>query len=238
MKRLILFDIDGTLLNTNGAARRAFERALVEVYGETGPIATHRFDGKTDPQIARELLTLAGMSDAQVDERLELLWSTYLRELELELAKPDHETHLYPGVAPLLAALQQRSHEVCVGLLTGNIDRGAQLKLTSARIEHYFEFGAFGSDCERRDGLPTIAVQRALDRTGRRFLGRDVVIIGDTPSDVSCGQSIGVFTIAVATGRHGREELLAAGADVALADLADTKALLDLLLEPASGPLA
>lgn len=238
MKRLLLFDIDGTLLNTNGAARRAFERALVEVYGETGPIATHRFDGKTDPQIARELLSLAGLSDPRIDEGLDRMYAAYLKGLATELRQPGHRTLVYPGVLELLAALELRSHEVCVALLTGNIDRGAQLKLSSARIDHYFQFGAFGSDCERRDGLPAIAVKRALDRTGRQFQGRDVVVIGDTPNDVTCGRSLGVFTVAVATGRHGCDELLAAGADIALQNLADTDSVLDILLPGNPGALA
>ena len=238
MKKLILFDIDGTLLNTNGAARRAFERALIEVYGETGPIATHRFDGKTDPQIARELLSQAGLSDQRIDQGLERLWAAYLAGLAAQLAQPGHETHLYPGVLDLLDALAARSREVCVALLTGNIDRGAQLKLSSARIDHFFQFGAFGSDCERRDGLPAIAVQRALDHTGRQFQGRDVVVIGDTPSDVTCGQSLGVFTLAVATGRHQAAELSAAGAHVTLENLADTQSVLEILLPADPAALA
>lgn len=238
MKKLILFDIDGTLLNTNGAARRAFERALLEVYGETGPIATHRFDGKTDPQIARELLNLAGWSDADIDARLPNLWSSYLHGLEQELARPDHRTSTYPGVYELLAALQERAREVCCALLTGNIARGAELKLRSANIAHYFGFGAFGSDCERRDGLPGIAVERAVQHTGRAFSGRDIIVIGDTPSDVTCGRSLGVFTLAVATGRHSTDDLVDAGADVALPDLADTQSILDILLEAGRGTAA
>lgn len=236
MKKLILFDIDGTLLNTNGAARRAFERGLVEVYGETGPIATHRFDGKTDPQIARELLQLAGWTDRDIDARLDRLFATYLRELENELALPEHRTNVYPGIAELLAALAERAHEACLGLLTGNIAAGAQLKLRSARIDHYFQFGAFGSDCERRDGLPPVAVERAHGHTGRRFAGREIIVIGDTPSDVTCGQSLGVFTVAVATGRHSADELKQAGADVALPDLSDTRTVLDILLEAGPHP--
>src|SRR5688572_4190939 len=197
MRRLILFDIDGTLLSTDGAARRAFHAALLEVYGMTGPIATHSFDGKTDPQIARELLTLAGLADADIDRGLESLWQSYVR-----------------GLAALLA---------------GNIAQGASLKLQSGGIGQYFRFGAFGSDCEQRSGLPAIAVERARVDTGRSFTGHQVVIIGDTPHDVTCGSSLGVFTIAVATGRHSRESLLEAGADVALADLADTAKVIDLL---------
>ncbi|HSL71332.1 MAG TPA: HAD hydrolase-like protein [Longimicrobiales bacterium] len=230
MRRLLLFDIDGTLLSTNGAARRAFHRALLEVYGTTGPIATHVFDGKTDPQIARELMRLAGFGDQVIDSGLNALWNAYLRELAHELAQPGHETRLFPGVRALLAALKERDAEVCVGLLTGNIARGAALKLSSGRIDHHFAFGAYGSDCERRDGLPAVAVARARDHTGRAFTGREVVIIGDTPHDVTCGQALGVFTLAVATGRHSTEDLLRAGADVALPDLSKTDFVLETLL--------
>jgi phosphoglycolate phosphatase-like HAD superfamily hydrolase len=230
MRRLILFDIDGTLLSTNGAARRAFARALLEVYDETGPLATHTFDGKTDPQIATELLSLAGLPAAVIDARLERLWQAYLRELARELAAPDHVTTLYPGIISLLDELR-RHPDVCLGLLTGNIARGAALKLESAGVQRYFPFGAFGSDSAQRAGLPPIAVARALAHTGRSFAGRDIVIIGDTPNDVTCGQALGVFAVGVATGRHSRQELLDAGAHAAFDDLADTRAVVQRLLD-------
>jgi phosphoglycolate phosphatase len=227
VRRLLLFDIDGTLLSTDGAARRAFHRALLEVYETTGPISTHAFDGKTDPQIARELLRLAGLNDGAIDGRLQMLWSAYLRELACELSSATHSTRLYPGVLPLLRALD--SADVCVALLTGNIARGAALKLAWAGIEQHFAFGAFGSDCERRDGLPAVAVARAEQHTGRNFSGPEIIVIGDTPQDVTCGQALGVFTVAVATGRYSTDDLLRAGASVAFPDLSDTAALLEIL---------
>jgi phosphoglycolate phosphatase len=228
MKRLILFDIDGTLLSTNGAAKRAFERALLEVYGTAGPIETHRFDGKTDPQIARELLRLAELSDQEIDRGLPHLYDAYLHGMALEVAQPEYSTHVYVGVRELLDELRQRD-DLLVGLLTGNIAAGATLKLQSAALDHYFGFGAFGSDSERRDELPAIAVERARARTGRSFRGKDVVIIGDTPSDITCGRSIGVTAIGVCTGRHTRTELANEGADLVFDDFADTARVLDIL---------
>jgi phosphoglycolate phosphatase-like HAD superfamily hydrolase len=199
------------------------------VYGTAGPVATHRFDGKTDPQIARELLRLAGMPDPAIDRGLPALWRSYIRELGQELSHPDHETVVYPGVRELLAELDTRARDACVGLLTGNIEAGAELKLRTAGLSGHFRFGAYGSDCERRDGLPPIAVERALSLTGVTFRGADVVVIGDTPADVTCGQALGVRTVAVATGRHDAAALRSAGADVAFDDFSDTQAVLGAL---------
>jgi phosphoglycolate phosphatase len=228
MKRLILFDIDGTLLSTNGAARRAFESALLAVYGTAGPIDAHPFDGKTDPQIARELLGAAGFADADIDAELPLLFERYLAGMVEEMARPEHRTTVYPGVPEVLAALATRG-DVLLGLVTGNIAEGAALKLRSAGLDQYFDFGAYGSDSERRDALPAVAVQRALARSGQSFSGKDIVVIGDTPSDVRCGQSLGVFAVGVCTGSHSRERLLEEGADVVLDDLSDTRRVLDIL---------
>jgi phosphoglycolate phosphatase len=227
--RLVLFDIDGTLLSTNLAAKRAFHRAMLNVYNEAGPIETHRFDGKTDPQIARELLRLAGFDDATIENGFARLWPEYLGALERELAEPHTRVTVYPGVHQLLDRLAEHD-DVLVGLLTGNIESGARLKISAAGLPISLRVGAFGSDSERRDDLPKVAVDRAHDLTGIHFRGRDVVIIGDTPSDVSCGRSIGVHAVGVATGRHSMEELLACGADAVLEDLSHTDRVLDAIL--------
>ena len=229
MKRLLLFDIDGTLLSTNGAARRAFERALTDVYGTAGPIEKHAFDGKTDPQIARELMSAAGIPRARVDARLPDLWDAYLGGLTGEMQATNYRTHVYPGVRELLDALAAQT-AVVLALLTGNVARGAQLKLASAGLHGYFRFGAFGSDCEQRTGLPQVAIARAQAETGRAFTGKDVVVIGDTPADVRCGEALGVFTVGVSTGRHSRADLVAEGADAVFHDLSDTESVLRVLL--------
>jgi phosphoglycolate phosphatase len=225
MRKLVLFDIDGTLLSTQGAGARAFRRAMLEVYNETGPIDGYEFHGRTDPQIARELLGLAGFDDASIDEGLPALWDAYLRELEVELSRPENGTRVLAGVPPLLDALHETGDHL-VALLTGNIEPGARLKLGSAGLWGRFDFGAYGSDDERRDRLPSVAVRRARARTGLDFQGRDIVIIGDTPFDVSCGRSLGVWAVAVATGKHTPRELADVGADVVLTDLADTDRVL------------
>lgn len=230
MHRLILFDIDGTILTTSGAARRAFHRALVTVYGTAGPIADHPFDGKTDPQIARELLRRAGLTDAAIDRGLDALWRHYLRGLAAELGRPGHETTLLPGITAVLDALDALADRHLVGLLTGNVEPGARLKLASVGLDGRFRCGAYGSDHERRDALPAIAVERARALTRHEYRGTDVVIIGDTPSDVTCGSALGVRAIGVATGRHDAAELSAAGADAVLPDLADTARVVDCIL--------
>jgi phosphoglycolate phosphatase len=230
MRRLILFDIDGTLLSSGGAAKRAFQRAMLEVYGTAGPIATHGFAGKTDPQIARELLARDGFGDAEIDAGLPRLWTAYLRELRVELALPGHRMRVMAGVPELLAELAPRAADAVVGLLTGNIEPGARLKLASARLDG-FRLGAYGSDRERRSDLPPIAVERARALTGIEFRGRDIVIIGDTPDDMTCGRALDVRAVGVATGGFDTAALREAGAYTAFDDLADTGRVLEAILD-------
>ena len=227
--KLVLFDIDGTLLSTEGAARDAFHEALLEVYGTAGPIETHSFAGKTDPQIARELLSAAGLPDPSIDAGMPGLWTGYLSRLERALtngARP----RVMPGVVELLERLDAMQDRVTVALLTGNIVQGARIKLDAAGLWRHFRFGAYGSDSERRDELPAIAVARARDVGGHRFAGGDVIVLGDTPSDVSCGRGIGCRAAAVATGPFDGAALHAAGADVVWDTLEDTDVVIDWLV--------
>ncbi|HEY7194387.1 MAG TPA: HAD family hydrolase [Gemmatimonadales bacterium] len=230
--RLILFDIDGTLLWTSGAGRRAIHRALVEEMGTAGPIETYRFDGKTDPQIVRELLAMAGHPECESEDRITAVCERYVALLTVELAKPTHTTSLYPGIKELLAALEPFEAEgrALVGLLTGNVQHGAALKLRSAGLDPArFAVGAFGSDSHRRADLPAVAARRASEHTGRRFTGDELVVVGDTPDDVACARPLGARTVAVATGFYKPDALRAAGATHVFENLGDTQAVLHAL---------
>ncbi len=231
--RLILFDIDGTLLWTDGAGRRAIQQALVEEMGTAGPIDTYRFDGKTDPQIVRELMTLAEHPEAEAEDRIAAVCRRYVGLLTAELQKPPRNMRLLPGVRELLAALEPHESEgrALVGLLTGNLAGGAALKLAAVGLDPArFAVGAYGSDSARRPELPAIAAQRATQRTGRPFSGSDIVVVGDTPDDVACARPIGARTVAVATGHYNVTKLRATGAAYVFENLADTQAVTGALL--------
>ena len=229
--KLVLFDIDGTVLLSDGAGKRAVLRAMKEVFGTTGP-ENHRFDGKTDPQIVRELQRLEGHEDDHIDAHLPRAIGRYVELLGEELDRPDHRVYTLPGVCELLDVLEARD-DAMLGLLTGNVVQGARAKLTAVGIDpDRFEVGAYGSDHETRAELPAIARQRVVDAHGHEFSGHDIVIIGDTPSDVQCGQSLGVRAIGVATGHYSVNELLECGAFAAFEDLSDTEAVLAAIFAP------
>ena len=226
MRTLVLFDIDGTLVR-GGPAKDAFRQAMLDAFRMTGDIQVHDFAGKTDPQIARELLTAAGLTDAEVDRGLPVLWRRYVEELERLLG--ERPMQLIPGALELLDALQDGGG-VALGLVTGNIADGARLKLGSVGLGERFPVGSFGSDHERREHLPAIAIERAARRFGVAFERRRVRIVGDTPRDVACGLHEGVRTVGVATGRYDLASLLGAGAHAAFTDLRPTPELLESLL--------
>lgn len=201
------------------------EAALIRLFGTKGSTA-YRYDGKTDKQIVRDLMRAEGFSDPVIDERMPHVLVEYIAGLQREIASPHTRVEALAGVMPLLDALVHRSHCV-VGLLTGNLEPGAQQKLIAAGIAfERFTIGAYGSDHEIRSELPAIARQRALERHGIQFDGRAVVIVGDTPSDISCGRPIGARAIAVATGHYTRDALTEHEPDALFDDLSDTGAVL------------
>ncbi len=233
--KLILFDIDGTLLWTDGAGRRAIHRALLDEAGTAGPIDRYRFDGKTDPQIVQELLALAGHPAAHDQARIAAVCHRYVDHLRAELAKPTQATKVMPGTRELLDALapHEAAGRAFVGLLTGNVAQGAALKLSSGGLDPArFRVGAYGSDSARRSDLPAVAAERAaaLMGEGRRFAGTDLVVVGDTPDDVACARPMGARCVAVATGSYDVAALRAAGAAYVFETLEDTAAVLAAVL--------
>ena len=221
---VVLFDIDGTLLWSDGAGRRAINAALTEVFGGTGP-SGHRFDGKTDKQIVRELMTAAGHDHAAIDAGMARVLDLYIAELRQALRDPAHPPQRLAGVLELLDALERRD-DIVLGVLTGNIAEGADAKLRAVGIDpSRFRVTAYGSDHEDRPELPPIARRRAGALLGRELAGERFVVIGDTPADMTCGRGIGARAIGVATGRYGVDELLSHGATAAFHDLTETDAL-------------
>jgi phosphoglycolate phosphatase len=228
--KVVLFDIDGTILWTDGAGRRAVHQALEDVFGHAVPEG-HEFDGKTDPQIVRELLALGGLPAHQLTERLPRVLERYVELLREELGGDDHADKVYPGIRPLLDALEARD-DVLLGLLTGNVRDGAIAKLTAVGIApDRFKVGAFGSDHADRPELPAIARARAERVLGSPVSGREVIIIGDTPADMGCGRGIGARAIGVATGRYSIAALRACDAAAVFGDLSDTSAVMRAIME-------
>jgi phosphoglycolate phosphatase-like HAD superfamily hydrolase len=230
--KLVLFDIDGTILLTDGAGKRAIHRALREVFGGTGP-GDHAFGGKTDPQIVRELMRLEGHADAHIDAHMERLLIRYVAYLQEELDANPAGITVMPGIPELLDALDARA-DIVLGLLTGNLVAGARAKLAAAGIDPTrFKVGAYGSDHELRGELPAVAQQRARLELAIDVAGGDVVVIGDTPADIQCGRGIGARAIAVATGSYSTDELSKHAPAAVFEDLSDTRAVLDAILADA-----
>ena len=226
--KLVLFDIDGTLLWTDGAGRRAIQSALRDVFGSVGP-EDYWFDGQTDPQIVRALMRMEGFDDATINERLPRVLMRYVERLRDELRHPDHPPRVLPGVPELLDALDG-APGIVLGLLTGNIAEGADAKLRAVNIDPTrFRIAAYGSDHEHRPELPAIAHRRANETLGLSLLGNAVVVIGDTPADVQCGRALGARAIGVATGRYTTAQLNEHDPAAVFEDLSDTSSVVRVI---------
>lgn len=227
--RVVLFDIDGTLLLTGGAGRKAMEHALRMVFGRPGD-PTFRYDGKTDRQIVREQMEYAGVPRDEILPRFEEICAIYLERLDIELAAHRDVSRHLAGVPTLLERLRGESH-VTLGLLTGNIREGAVRKLTAVGLDAtHFVIGAYGSDHEHRPMLPAVAQQRACEWLGAQVPGEQLVIIGDTPADLQCGRSLNARAIGVATGSYTVDALRAHEAHAIFATLKDTDAVAEAIL--------
>lgn len=216
--RLVLFDIDGTLLSCGRHVRPIFRQALHEVFGPEVEIDVEDYDfaGKTDPRIVVDLVTAGGRPAAQVRAALGRMRERFVALLDRRL-RSEH-VRVLPGVSELLAGLGSASG-LTLGLVTGNWSDGARVKLSRAGLTETFACGAFGDDGEDRNLLPPRALERAAELMGRRLDPREVLLIGDTPLDVACARAHGIPVLAVATGSCGAESLRAAGADWVVNDL-------------------
>ncbi len=214
VNRFVLFDIDGTLIDPGGAGRRSMSKAFYQMFSIRDAFAGITMAGKTDIQIIREGLGIHGLPSR--DGIVESILSQYLKNLEIEINNA--RRHIMTGVLELLGALKT-ADGYWLGLLTGNIERGARIKLGAFNLNRYFPVGAFGDDSEDRNSLLPIAVERLRKTRSIHVNYSDCIVIGDTPKDVQCSKPLGATSIVVSTGPYSYESLLGTGADYVLRDL-------------------
>ncbi len=228
--KLLLFDLDGTLLLTDGAGVRAMERAGRRVLGERFTLEGLTIAGGMDPLIYAEAAARTGVKDAHL--RHESFRRLYLDELRVELAANGHRARVMPGIVELLDRLAG-DPRVLVGMLTGNYAAAVPLKLGAVGLGlERFAVAAFGDDAATREALVDVALRRATLRIGRSLSRADVIVIGDTPADVRCAAVNGCGLLAVATGKYTADELRRAGAEVAVENLSDPSPLLRMIDSP------
>lgn len=231
---VLLFDVDGTLVTTGGAGRRALERVFEVVHGRADACSHFRFDGMTDRAIIRGGLRALGLPET--DEEIDRLLAAYVDVLREEVrAVGDDRYFVHAGMHACLDEAARQPH-VAVGLGTGNIRLGAQVKLERVGIHGYFAFGGFGCDHEDRPTLIRIGAQRGADRLGVPLSECRVVVIGDTPKDVAAAKAMGAECVGVGTGSFKAADLLACGAHYAFDDLSQPGAIA-AVLSGAHGPI-
>lgn len=230
--RLLLFDIDGTLVLTGGAGKRAMERAFAEEIGVEDAFAGVSMAGRTDRWLAEQALARHGL--AATPARLAAFRARYLSRLEETVGEPGHGRRgVMPGVTSLLDALDARQ-DTHLALLTGNYADGARIKLSHFGLWHRFAWGAFGDDHAERDALALAALDAARDRGVPIAHAAHAVVIGDTPFDIACARAAGARVVAVATGGHSADELRACDPDLLVDDLSDADAIVAFVADAPS----
>jgi phosphoglycolate phosphatase len=226
---LVLFDIDGTLITTQGAGMRAFYRAMDDLFHVKVESEVIHPDGKTDPMILSELLQYFNLGKLWRDENREVVFATYLRYLDEEMsqAKERGRIRILSGVIDLLEMFSRQS-DLCLGLVTGNLEDGARIKLRNAGLDGYFRFGGYGSDSGDRTIITQVGIQRGTQLIAPTSVGK-AFVIGDTPLDIYHGHAAGASVIAVASARYDLNELAKHEPDMLVPDLTSGESILHFM---------
>lgn len=227
-QKLLLWDIDGTLIWGGGGGERALICAMKQVFSVDADLTQIDYAGRTDKLIGLMLMEHYGVESNA--DNLHNFVEAYLEHLAIEIHAG--ETKIHPGILPILDQVNARE-DLLQGLLTGNMIRGAEIKLNHFSLWHYFEFGAFADDSALRNEIAPHALRRAIEKANYEFPPEDVFVIGDTPHDIECGKIIGAQTIAVATGNFSAQELAAYQPSKVFEDLSDSAAFFDFIDRPA-----
>jgi phosphoglycolate phosphatase-like HAD superfamily hydrolase len=216
--QLLLFDIDMTLIDTAGAGRNAMIRSFEDLFSRRNGMESAQFAGSTDSAILREALEHHQMAwTAEIEEKFR---AAYLQHLQTELAKPNPRKRVLPGILQILDILRHHA-TLKIGLLTGNWQAGARIKLEYFDLYRYFDIGAFSDDSAIRSELPAFAARRFAQKTGETIAPHNVYIIGDTPNDVACSRPFGARSVAVATGLYSVNQLQSTNPDFLFSDFSD-----------------
>ena len=230
---LLLFDIDGTLVSTNGMAGRLMLKALEEEIEKPIEYELKVFVGSTDRLIIRNFIEGAQVHVEDIELTTDRVLNRYLQYLNEKMNLSSH-IRILPGVEELLSLLTKEEH-IFAGLVTGNIKEGAYSKLRLANLHNYFSFGAFGDDAVDRNKLPPIAIRRAEDFCKTQFQKENIWIIGDSPKDIICAKNNNLRSLAVATGWHTKDELSQLQPDIVLSDLGKTQEVMKIFKDSFTG---
>jgi phosphoglycolate phosphatase-like HAD superfamily hydrolase len=222
--KFILFDIDGTLIDSGGAGTKSLSLAFMEMFSVKDAFRTISMAGKTDLQIIREGLELYNID--HTNGIIPEFCRKYLKHLRIQMM--NGKGYIKSGIKEALEALKP-DEEIVLGLLTGNVKEGARIKLEYFGLHSYFGIGAFGDDDEDRNKLLPIALDKLYRQNSSRISFRDCIVIGDTPRDITCSKPYGALSIAVSTGPYSFKALSDAGADVVLEDLSDTEGFMSII---------
>ncbi|MFH1532004.1 MAG: HAD family hydrolase [Pseudomonadota bacterium] len=224
---IVLFDVDGTLLDSSGAGKRSLQRTFLELHGIPDAFSGYDFVGCTDLGIVHDAFS-THLDRVPTDEEADAVCERYLAHLEIELARPGVQVRMMPGIRVLLERLVEAG--VTVGMATGNLRRGAYLKIGAVGLGALLPFGGFGSDSKDRAELTRLAGARGREARGEDIPSERVLVVGDSPLDIQAGHAAGMPVLSVLTGWTPEEDLLALGPEHLLADLSDTDGVMRLIV--------